>query len=129
DTLAQATQNGRGGLVFVEAESGLGKTRLLDELTQRTSQMSALVVRGHLLDQAGRKPLQALEGISTNLIAEGRIDPNLLDRIRGQLSEKQEIICALLPGLAREHKHDNRCEVGVSRATSLRLSKKSPRRA
>ena len=101
DTLAQATQNGRGGLVFVEAESGLGKTRLLDELTQRTSPMSALVVRGHLLDQAGRKPLQSLEGISTNLIAEGRIDPNLLDRIRGQLAEKQEIICALLPSLAR----------------------------
>lgn len=100
DAHTEAARHGRGGLVLVEAESGVGKTRLLDELAQRTSQNSVLVVRGRLLDEAGRKPLQALEGISSNLIAEGAIDPGLLDRIREELAEKQEIIGALLPGLA-----------------------------
>lgn len=101
DVHVRSARRGRGGLVLVEAESGLGKTRLLDEVAQRASQQSTLVVRGHFSDNVGRKPLQALEGIVNDLLAEGSIDPELLERIRASLDEQQESIGVLLPELAR----------------------------
>ncbi len=98
----EAARQGEGGMVLVSAESGFGKTQLLNELTQRMPQAAALVVRGHYLEGAGHKPLQALEGVSNNLLAEGHLDAELLDRIRHELAPTPEIIGALLPTLARK---------------------------
>lgn len=61
-TLREATQ-GRGGLILVGGESGVGKTMLLDELERRSLAHGARVLRGRALDRAAPQPLQTLLGV------------------------------------------------------------------
>ena len=58
------TQEGHGGLVLLEAESGGGKTRLLAEFALRGAQQGAWILRGQGLDQAAQRPFQLLTGVA-----------------------------------------------------------------
>ena len=58
---ARAAGTGRGEVVLVEAESGGGKSRLLDEVAARAIDADTLVLRGQGVDQAARQPFQLLE--------------------------------------------------------------------
>ena len=68
-------------LVLVEAESGAGKTRLLDELTMHATQRDVLVLRGQGVDQAAPRPFQMLEGIADGIVA-SRLDNDLAEEGR-----------------------------------------------
>lgn len=71
---------GAGGLAIVEAESGGGKTRLLDELARRIVRVHGWVLRGQGPDQGAQKPLRMLAGVVTEIRGTG-IPPAIRARI------------------------------------------------
>src|SRR5207244_3306017 len=98
DQLAQA-RRGAGGLVVLEAESGGGKSRLLDELAQRGRRHGAWVFRGQGADQVAKRPFQVLVGVAAELLAAA--DPGGgAGAIRDRLADQAVAVCAALPELA-----------------------------
>ncbi len=88
-------------LVLVEAESGAGKTRLLDELTLHATQRDVLVLRGQGVDQAAPRPFQMLEGIAQGIVA-SFLDTELAagGGLRGHLGDRADAAVGALPALA-----------------------------
>jgi two-component system sensor kinase len=95
-----AARSGQGGLVLLEADSGGGKTRLLDELAQLGRRQGAWVLRGQGEDQAAQRPFQPLVGVARELVAAARADPGQAAMIQERLGEQREAVCAALPELA-----------------------------
>jgi two-component system sensor kinase len=77
---------GRGALVFVESESGGGKTRLLSEVALRGAQKNMRVFRGQGFEQVGQHPFQVLHGIIGQFVAAARSDPDLAGALGWQSS-------------------------------------------
>jgi PAS domain S-box-containing protein len=100
DAQIQRTRERHQSLVFLEAESGGGKTRLLAELAQRCGHQGVWVLRGQGLDQVGQRPFQALAGVMEALAAAVRADAGLARAIRRRLGDQEEAACAVLPELA-----------------------------
>ena len=94
------TQEGQGGLVLLEAESGGGKSRLLAEFALRGAQQGAWILRGQGLDQAAQRPFQLLAGVAEGLITTARLEPGVEEKIRIGLGDHQEAACSALPELA-----------------------------
>ena len=69
--LIRRAGEGRGGLVLLEAESGGGKTRLLEELAQQ-SQTRSWILRGQGVDQAAQRPFQLLEDVVRGIVGARR---------------------------------------------------------
>jgi two-component system sensor kinase len=88
-------------LVLVEAESGAGKTRLLQELSLYATQRDVLVLRGQGVDQAAPRPFQMLEGIAEGIVASA-LDAELAPGggVRGLLGDRADAAVAALPALA-----------------------------
>ena len=99
EALEQAAR-GNAGAVTLEAESGGGKTRLLDELARRGAEIGALVLRGHGLDQAARAPYQMLEPILGEIVLAARSEPALAARIRERLDRQEDAAVVAAPELA-----------------------------
>ncbi|MBA2719522.1 MAG: AAA family ATPase [Chloroflexi bacterium] len=93
-TTAEASARvGRGALVLVAGEAGVGKTRLVDEAVRRTRDAGGLVLVGACVDLAGAgvpfAPIRdALRGLLAGLPPEG------LEALIGQ--SRAELIYALL---------------------------------
>ncbi len=94
------SQAGQNGLVFLEAESGGGKSRLLLEFMLRCAQQGLWVLRGQGLDQAAQRPFQLLTGIAAGFVADARATPGLADKVRNALGDHLDAVCASLPELA-----------------------------
>ena len=94
-------RDGGTATVFVEAQSGGGKTRLLAELAVRGVQAGMRVLRGQGSEQVGQRPFQVLNGIVEELVTAARSDPSLADAVRSRLGEHLDAVCAALPELAR----------------------------
>ena len=90
---------GRGGLVLVEAESGGGKSRLLDELAEQAPS-AAWILRGQGVDQAARHPFQLLEGVVRGIEAMSRDRPAVVDLVTRRVGDRAEAIASALPDLA-----------------------------
>jgi two-component system sensor kinase len=90
---------GAGGLVLLAAESGGGKTRLLQELAQRSVRQGCRVFRGQGLDQAAQRPFQVLVGLAAELIGAGK-DSGLVQTVHERLGDQREAVCAAVPELA-----------------------------
>ncbi|HEV3402334.1 MAG TPA: diguanylate cyclase, partial [Acidimicrobiales bacterium] len=90
---------GRGGLVLVEAESGGGKTRLLDELALQAGP-AAWILRGQAVDHAAQRPFQLLDGVTGGIVASAAEQPDLAARLRERLDDWTEAVVAALPDLA-----------------------------
>ncbi len=90
---------GAGGLALVEAVSGGGKTRLLEELGHQAARGSAWVLHGQGLDQAAQRPFQLLAGLAAAIAAEERRAPGLAQRLRERLGDQVGAVCAALPEL------------------------------
>src|SRR5205814_10597949 len=100
DAQLEKARRGEGGLVFLEAESGGGKSRLLAELAQRGARQGAWVLRGQGLDQAAKRPFQVLAGVAAELVAASQNDPTVGRAVGRQLGEHRAAACAALPELA-----------------------------
>jgi signal transduction histidine kinase/tetratricopeptide (TPR) repeat protein len=94
----ERARRGRGGLVLLEAESGGGKTRLLDELAQK-SWRSAWFLRGQGVAAEAPTPFRMLAGVAAELSSTARVNPALAAALRQGLGDQREAICAALPEL------------------------------
>jgi two-component system sensor kinase len=91
---------GRSSIIVVENESGGGKTRLLDELSQRARCQGIWVLRGTGSDAVGQRPFQVLDGVAQEVVAAVADEPELADRLRTQLGDRWSTVAAALPQLA-----------------------------
>lgn len=92
--------DGRGGMLFIEAESGGGKSRFLAEVVNRGVKKSTRLLRGQGLNLVGHRPFQLLDGIVEQSVTMLAADDDLAASIQLQLSDQREAICAALPKLA-----------------------------
>ena len=92
-------KGGEGGLILLEAQSGGGKTWVLDELGQRCQRQAMWVLRGQGLDQSAQRPFQMLVGAVADLVMAARSQPALAADIQERLGIHREALCAALPEL------------------------------
>ncbi|MFZ5467955.1 MAG: protein kinase domain-containing protein [Myxococcota bacterium] len=85
---------GRGGLVLLEAASGGGKSRLMEELALRTLRQGAVVLRGQAVDQTAQLPFQVLEGVCRALVDD---QLSLLVAARPALVDHSSALSSLMP--------------------------------
>lgn len=103
---------GRGGLVLVEAESGGGKTRLLDELAHQAARSGAWVLRGQGVDQAAQRPFWLLQGVAEEVVSAAGADPGLAQALRHRVGDRAAAVVAALPELAPALGEQNTADVG-----------------
>ncbi len=89
------------GLVFLEAESGGGKTRFLAEVALRGVQANMWVLHGRGLEMVGGRPFQVLHGIVEDVVAEARSNPSFAETLHERLGDHADAVGAVLPELAR----------------------------
>jgi tetratricopeptide (TPR) repeat protein len=98
--LLTETQSGRGGLVLVEAESGAGKTRLLDELALQAVQAGLWVLPGRGVDQAALRPFQVFDGVVGEIVA-AESDEASTRGVRERIGDWAPATVAALPALGK----------------------------
>ena len=98
DEQIRQARAGRGTLVFVESESGGGKTRLLTELALR-AQEGMLVYRGQGCEQVGQRPFQVLGGVVRQLIEAAQSDPSVVGAVRSRVGDHCDAAVAAVPEL------------------------------
>ena len=103
---------GRSAFLVVETESGGGKTRLLDELTQRARCQGIWVLRGTGSNQVGQRPFQVLDGIVQEVITAVADDAALGERIRTHLGDRWADVTGVLPQLAEAFGEESRTDLG-----------------
>ena len=97
--LAQ-TVAGSGGLVFLEGESGAGKSRLLDELARLASGRGFLVLRGYGEDRTASRPFQIFDGVGSDLAKAGAANPHLAAGLRAALADRAGPVTSVAPALS-----------------------------
>jgi signal transduction histidine kinase len=95
----QEARFGRSGLVLIDAESGGGKTRLLDEFCRRAEREGARVLRGQGVDRAAPRPLQVLTGVAADLLARTRESAEATAALRDRIGAHAATIRRTLPEL------------------------------
>ncbi|MGQ0624423.1 MAG: AAA family ATPase [Sporichthyaceae bacterium] len=90
-------REGAGRLMVVEAESGGGKSRLVEEFCQRAAAGGAWVLRGHGVPPGAQLPLQVLAGVAVGVVAEHERDPTLGPRVRRAVGPFAAVLGDLLP--------------------------------
>ncbi|HET9692320.1 MAG TPA: EAL domain-containing protein [Acidimicrobiales bacterium] len=88
----------RPGVVLVEAESGGGKSRLLEEVCLRLP-ADVRVLRGQGLDRVAVRPLSILDDVGEGLAAVLDADPELAARIAALIGSWAPAVTAALPAL------------------------------
>jgi two-component system sensor kinase len=86
--------------VTLEAPSGGGKTRLLDELAGRAAEDGVWVLRGGGVDQAAAQPFQLLGGVVREMVRAASADEGLHEGLTGRLGEEAAAASAAMPELA-----------------------------
>jgi two-component system sensor kinase len=102
DVQVARVREGQSSLALIEAESGGGKSRLLDELTHRARRRGMWVLNGRAGTQIGQRPFQLLDGIVQELISTARSDPGRVESIHSRLGEQADAVTAALPRLTEE---------------------------
>ena len=92
--------SGKPELVLLEAESGGGKSRLLEEVAHRGAQAGMWVLRGQGSQQVGQQPYQLLAGVVDGLTATAESSPEFAQRMRAGLRKHIGAIADVLPQLA-----------------------------
>jgi PAS domain S-box-containing protein len=98
---------GMGGFVFVAAESGGGKTRLLEEFAEEAGRQGAWILRGQGVDQAAQRPYQLLEGVAKAVDEEARSNESMRNHIRARLGDHAEAAAIALPALSEVLGHES----------------------
>src|SRR5438270_329666 len=89
----------RPGLVLVEAESGGGKSRLLDEVCLRLDPGTRLF-RGQGADRVARRPFQMLDGVAAAIAQHCRDDESFRTWLVESLVGWTDAVVAAIPALA-----------------------------
>ncbi len=93
-------RQGAGALVLLEAESGGGKTRLLEETAHRAARQGFWILRGQGTSEVAQQPFRLLDGIVDGVLAEARSNTRFAENLSRQLAEHCDAIVAALPALA-----------------------------
>ncbi|MBN1394908.1 MAG: response regulator [Pirellulales bacterium] len=93
---------GESGAVVLEAESGGGKSRLMEEVALRGEEAEMWVLRGQGSQQIGQQPYRLFSGIVDNLVAESKKDPALSQFLYNGLGDHVNSLADALPRLAEE---------------------------
>ncbi|MDY7227244.1 protein kinase domain-containing protein [Hyalangium rubrum] len=95
----ERTRSEPGRLVVVEAESGGGKSRLIEEFSARAVHHRAWVLQGQAVDQAALRPFQLFTGVATTIAAAAKEKPALAETLRQRLVGQETALCTVLPQL------------------------------
>jgi signal transduction histidine kinase/serine/threonine protein kinase/tetratricopeptide (TPR) repeat protein len=93
------TQAGRGGIVLVEAESGGGKSRLIEEFGRRCAQQGVWVLHGQGVDHAAARPFTLLDGVAHGVLARASHDFKFAARLHRELGDAEAAVQDALPTL------------------------------
>ncbi|MFP5362401.1 MAG: EAL domain-containing protein [Thermoleophilia bacterium] len=96
----ERSTHARPGLALLEAPSGGGKTRLLDELERSIAQRDVWVLRGQGRDQGAQRPFQLLDGIVRGVVARCATDERFASRLRERLAGREDALLEAMPDLA-----------------------------
>jgi signal transduction histidine kinase/DNA-binding response OmpR family regulator/tetratricopeptide (TPR) repeat protein len=96
----------QSSLVVIEAESGGGKSRLLDEVAHRARRHGVWVLNGQSGTQVGQRPFQLLDGIVQEVVSTTHSDASRGATIRSLLGDQSDAVAAALPRLAEELEWD-----------------------
>src|SRR3954471_11749475 len=96
---ADNARTGGGGLVLLEAESGGGKSRLLEEFGRRCAQDGMWVLRGQGVDQAASRPFTLLDGVADGILTRARHDESFAAGLHEKLADAELEIGDALPSL------------------------------
>jgi len=95
----ERTRTEPGRLVVVEAESGGGKSRLLEEFSTRARQHRTWVLHGQAAAQAAHRPFQVLADVATGIAAAAAENPAVGQLLRQRLGDHTGAVCTVLPQL------------------------------
>ncbi|MBI2565768.1 MAG: tetratricopeptide repeat protein [Candidatus Schekmanbacteria bacterium] len=102
-TRLDALREGSGGLLFLDGESGVGKTRFATELARLALRLGIRVLTGECPPAAGNSPLVAfrgpLQGIADGCLEAGPEETRRVLGARGKVLAPYEPALAGLPGL------------------------------
>lgn len=90
---------GKGSLILLEALSGGGKSRLLEEFEVVSRRMKVRIIRGQGLDQAAKTPFQMLEGLAAEVMKLQHEAPEVAQKIKEELEQYKDALCTALPQL------------------------------
>lgn len=96
---AMRAVHGVGTVFRLEAESGGGKSRLLDELAHRAKQRGLVLFRGQGQAQVAGRPFCVISGVAEDLVTLGRESPELLRAAEYELGHRRDAVLAALPEL------------------------------
>ncbi|MGQ0520509.1 MAG: EAL domain-containing protein [Actinomycetota bacterium] len=96
----ERARHGRGSLVLLEADSGGGKTRLLDEVAEQATRRGAWVLRGQGTDQAAQRPYQLLGGVVAAIQEAEAAGGDVGSRLLAALGDRTDAVAAALPDLS-----------------------------
>ena len=95
----EQTKAGRGGVVLLESESGVGKTRLLDEVSERFVSRGAWILRGRAVSVDVPHPFFLFDGVVDDFVSRLHSDVEFATIANHRLMEKRDALCAALPRL------------------------------
>ncbi len=96
----EAARAGQGGLVLVEAPSGGGKTRILEELGRHGTESGLWVLHGGGVDQSAARPFQLMDGVVREVVRTCDRDPDLRAAVIAGLGEDGIAAAAAMPELS-----------------------------
>ena len=95
-------RKGIGSLVFLESESGGGKTQLLSELAQRAAGQGLRVFRGQIRSEGGPRPAQVLDGVVQQCVLSADSEPCFAEDLSRRLGDHRFALNAIWPDLGRQ---------------------------
>lgn len=95
--LLDKTASGKGGIAFIEAESGGGKTRLLREFLRSYQHLQPLLLLGQGVDQVARHPYQLLSGVVQGILSEISVNESLRNILIEALRDQQDTLISVFP--------------------------------
>ncbi|PZS35536.1 MAG: protein kinase [Pseudonocardiales bacterium] len=98
--LVAGLAEGAGGLVRLEADSGVGKSRLLSEATRQVGALGVTVLRGQGVAHGAQRPYTLLDGVAQGLVALLETDEPARSALAEELADVSTAVARALPSLS-----------------------------